>query len=269
MRVFRCVESEGGPPVHCRLVAGSAWEELRREGLSFHPTGRPVQPLRFLAPIAPSAVFCIGVNYSSHAKEFGHTQQAWPTTFMKSPASVVASGETVRLPRHLRSDKVDFEAELAVVVGNDFRNATKETALHHVLGYTCANDVSARDWQKEWGGTQWSRGKSFDTFCPLGPCLLTPDEVSDPQALGIRFRLNGETMQSASTAEMQFGVADILTFLSGSSTVPADAVILTGSPAGVGMARTPPRWLRPGDRMEVEIDGIGVLENRVDEEILP
>ena len=269
MRVFRCVESEGGPPVHCRLVAGSAWEELRREGLSFHPTGRPVQPLRFLAPIAPSAVFCIGVNYSSHAKEFGHTQQAWPTTFMKSPASVVASGETVRLPRHLRSDKVDFEAELAVVVGSDFRNATKETALRHVLGYTCANDVSARDWQKEWGGTQWSRGKSFDTFCPLGPCLLTPDEVPDPQALGIRFRLNGETMQSASTAEMQFGVADILTFLSGSSTVPADAVILTGSPAGVGMARTPPRWLRPGDRMEVEIDGIGVLENRVDEEILP
>lgn len=188
---------------------------------------------------------------------------------MKSPASVVASGETVRLPRHLRSDKVDFEAELAVVVGRPFRNAGKTDALAHVLGYTCANDVSARDWQKEWGGTQWSRGKSFDTFCPLGPCLLTPDEVPDPQALGIRFRLNGETMQSASTGDMQFGVAEILTFLSGSSTVPADAVILTGSPAGVGMARTPPRWLRAGDRMEVEIDGIGVLENPVAEEILP
>ncbi len=269
MRVFRCVQSEGGPPVHCIPLPNGNWEEVRREGLSFLPTGKPVRPLRFLTPIAPSAVFCIGVNYASHAKEFGHVQQAWPTTFMKSPASVVASGETVRLPRQLRSDKVDFEAELAIVVGRDFRNTSKDNALSHVLGYTCANDVSARDWQKEWGGSQWSRGKSFDTFCPLGPCLLTPDEVPDPQALGIRFRLNGETMQSASTAEMQFGIADILTFLSGSSTVPADAVILTGSPAGVGMGRTPPRWLKPGDRMEVEIDGIGVLENPVDEEILP
>lgn len=250
-------------------MPGGGWQEVRRDGVRFFDTGQIVKPLRFLAPIAPSAIFCIGVNYSSHAKEFGHTQQPWPTTFMKSPASVIASGETVRLPRRLRSDKVDFEAELAIIVGRDFRNAVKGEALSHVLGYTCANDVSARDWQKEWGGTQWCRGKSFDTFCPLGPCLLTPDEVPDPQALGIRFRLNGETMQSASTAEMQFGVADILTFLSGSSTLPSDALILTGSPAGVGMARTPPRWLRPGDRMEVEIDGIGVLENPVEEETLP
>ena len=269
MRVFRCVESEGGAPAHCRPLADGTWEEVRRDGLRFHPTGRRVYPARFLPPVAPSAVFCIGVNYSEHAREFGNEQRAWPTTFMKSPASVVGSGETVRLPRHLRSDKVDFEAELAVVVGRSFRNASRSDALSHVLGYTCANDVSARDWQKEWGGTQWSRGKSFDTFCPLGPCLLTPDEVPDPQALDIRFRLNGETMQSASTAQMQFGVAAILEFLSGSSTVPADAVILTGSPAGVGMARTPPRWLRPGDRMEVEIDGIGVLANPVDEETLP
>lgn len=269
MRVFRCVESPAGPAVHCRPLPDGGWEEVRRDGMRFQATGRRVTPSRFLTPVAPSAVFCIGVNYAAHAKEFGNGQREWPTTFMKSPASVIASGETVRLPRHLRSDKVDFEAELAVVVGRGFRNASREDALSHVLGYTCANDVSARDWQKEWGGTQWSRGKSFDTFCPLGPCLLTPDEVPDPQALGIRFRLNGETMQSASTAEMQFGVAEILVFLSGSSTIPADAVILTGSPAGVGMARTPPRWLRPGDRMEVEINGIGVLENPVDEEILP
>jgi 2-keto-4-pentenoate hydratase/2-oxohepta-3-ene-1,7-dioic acid hydratase in catechol pathway len=172
----------------------------------------------------------------------------------------------VLLPRHLRSDKVDYEGEIAVVVGADIRNATPAEALSKVLGYTCANDVSARDWQKERGGTQWSRGKSFDTFCPLGPCLLTADEVPDPSRLEIRLRLNGETMQEACASEMQFGVGDILSFLSGSSTVPAGSVILTGSPAGVGMARTPPRWLAAGDVMEVEIPGIGILRNPVAEE---
>jgi len=187
---------------------------------------------------------------------------------MKSPASVIASGETVRLPRHLRSDKVDFEAELAVIIGRDFRNATSENALSNVLGYTCANDVSARDWQKEWGGTQWSRGKSFDTFCPLGPCLLTADAVPDAQNLNIEFRLNGEVMQKANTSDMLFGIVEILVFLSGSSTVPANSVIITGSPAGVGMGRTPPRWLKPGDTMATEISGIGILENPVGEEVL-
>ena len=265
MRVFRLLESPNAPPVLAR-ESEEGWEEVNRQGLGFVATGRRFKGGKLLPPVASGPVFCIGVNYASHAKEFGHAQQAWPTVFHQSPASVVASGETVLLPRHLRSDKVDYEGEIAVVVGADIRNATPAEALSKVLGYTCANDVSARDWQKERGGTQWSRGKSFDTFCPLGPCLLTADEVPDPSCLEIRLRLNGETMQEACASEMQFGVGDILSFLSGSSTVPAGSVILTGSPAGVGMARTPPRWLAAGDVMEVEIPGIGILRNPVAEE---
>lgn len=265
MRVFRLLESPNAPAVHARPADGG-WEEVRREGPCFAPTGRRFRAGRILPPVDPRAIFCIGVNYASHAREFGHAQRQWPTVFHKSPASVIADGETIRLPRWLRSDKVDFEGEIAVVVGEDIRNASPEEALRKVLGYTCANDVSARDWQKEWGGTQWSRGKSFDTFCPLGPCLLTADEVPDPSRLEIRLRLNGETMQSASASEMQFGVGDILSFLSGSSTVPAGSVVLTGSPSGVGMARTPPRWLAPGDVLEVEIPGVGMLRNPVAEE---
>jgi 2-keto-4-pentenoate hydratase/2-oxohepta-3-ene-1,7-dioic acid hydratase in catechol pathway len=267
MRVFRFRDNLAGGDFLARETS-AGWEEVRREGLRFVPTGRKVEPGAPLPPVDPGVVFCCGVNYGAHAREFGSVQQAWPTIFLKNPASVIAHGESVRLPRHLRSDKVDFEAELAVVVGEAIRNATPAEALRKVLGYTCANDVTARDWQKEWGGTQWSRGKSFDTFCPLGPCLLTADEVADPQALGIRFRLNGEPMQDARTSEMQFGVGEILSFLSGSSTVPAGSVVLTGSPAGVGMARTPPRWLRAGDVMEVEIEGIGTLRNPVEEERL-
>ena len=267
MRVFRFKSRRDGAIGLAREVAGG-WEKVLRDGLRFVQTGRHAEPGEPLPPVEPRAIFCCGVNYGAHAREFGSAQQAWPTIFLKSPAAVIGHGETVRLPRHLRSDKVDFEAELAVVVGEDIRNATPAEALRKVLGYTCANDVTARDWQKEWGGSQWCRGKSFDTFCPLGPCLATPDEVPDPQALPIRFRLNGEVMQDARTSEMQFGVGEILSFLSGSSTLPAGSVVLTGSPAGVGMARTPPRWLRPGDVMEVEIGGIGVLRNPVAEEAL-
>jgi 2-keto-4-pentenoate hydratase/2-oxohepta-3-ene-1,7-dioic acid hydratase in catechol pathway len=268
MRVFRCVESQSSTPLYCFQQADKSWELLERDGVRFLPTGKTIKPSRFLTPVAPTAVYAIGVNYAAHAKEFGVAPQTWPTVFMKSTASVIASGETVRLPRHLRSDKVDYEAELAVIIGRDFRNATTENALSNVLGYTCANDVSARDWQKEWGGTQWSRGKSFDTFCPLGPCLLTADAVPDTQNLDIEFRLNGEVMQKANTSDMLFSVVQILVFLSGSSTVPANSVIITGSPSGVGMGRTPPRWLKLGDTMATEISGIGVLENPVGEEVL-
>lgn len=267
MRVFRFRDPKSRGEILARETP-SGWEEVRREGLRFAPTGRSVEPGEPLPPVEPRAIFCCGVNYGAHALEFGSPQQPWPTIFLKSPASVLAHGGTVLLPRHLRSDKVDFEAELAVVVGEPIRNATPAEALRKVLGYTCANDVTARDWQKEWGGSQWCRGKSFDTFCPLGPCLVTADAIPDPQDLAIRFRLNGETMQDARTSDMQFGVGVILSFLSGSSTVPAGSVVLTGSPAGVGMARKPPRWLRPGDVMEVDIEGVGVLRNTVAEEPL-
>lgn len=268
MRVHSFLDTRTGLAVRGIETTAGRWEEVRLENGGFARTGAEVVPGRALPAFAPTAIFCAGVNYADHAREFGSTQQAYPTVFMKNPGSLAAHGEDVRLPRFLRSDAVDYEAELAVVIGRACRNVRAEDALSHVLGYCCANDVSARDWQKEKGGGQWCRGKSFDTFCPLGPCLVTADEIPDPQTLAIRFRLNSEVMQSAHTSQMQFRVADLIAFLSGSSTLPAGSVILTGTPSGVGMARTPPRYLRPGDVMEVEIERIGVLRNPVTEEIV-
>lgn len=268
MKVYAFMDTLTGRPVQAVAEPEGTWRQVASHGGRFQPTTQVVSPGLPLPCVRPTAIFCAGVNYADHAKEFGAAQQPQPTIFMKSPASVVGHDATVRLPRFLRSDKVDYEGELAVVIARDCRNVTPAQALDYVLGYCCANDVSARDWQKEWGGGQWTRGKSFDTFCPLGPCLVTADEIPDPQALHLRFRLNGVQKQAAPTASMQFKVADLIAFLSGSSTLPAGAVILTGSPAGVGMAQVPPSWLRPGDVMEVEIDGIGILRNRVEEEIL-
>jgi 2-keto-4-pentenoate hydratase/2-oxohepta-3-ene-1,7-dioic acid hydratase in catechol pathway len=168
------------------------------------------------------------------------------------------------IPRQLVSTKVDFEGELAVVIGKTCRNATRENALSHVLGYTAANDVSARDWQKEWGGSQWCRGKSFDTFAPMGPWIVTSDEITDPNTLRITTRVNGEILQDSNTADMIFDVPSLIEFLSGDTTLEAGTIILTGTPEGVGMGRTPQRWLQPDDKVEVEIERIGALENPVE-----
>jgi 2-keto-4-pentenoate hydratase/2-oxohepta-3-ene-1,7-dioic acid hydratase in catechol pathway len=185
---------------------------------------------------------------------------------MKQPSAVQHPGAPILLPRALRSDEVDYEAELAVVIGKECRNATRASALDHVLGYTCANDVSARDWQKQGGGGQWCRGKTFDTFAPLGPCLVTRPDIPDPNALGIKCIVSGEVMQDWSTRDMIFDVPALIEFLSGSTTLMPGTVILTGTPHGVGMARKPPRWLRPGDTVTVEIERIGALTNPVQEE---
>jgi 2-keto-4-pentenoate hydratase/2-oxohepta-3-ene-1,7-dioic acid hydratase in catechol pathway len=167
------------------------------------------------------------------------------------------------LPRQLRSDKVDYECELAVVIGRTAKNVSRESALDYVFGYTAANDVSARDWQKEWGGGQWSRAKSFDTFCPLGPCLVTADEILNPNALRLSTKVNGEILQDWSTGDMIFDVATIIEFLSGDSTLLPGTTILTGTPHGVGMAANPPRWLGAGDVVEIEVEGVGTLRNPV------
>jgi 2-keto-4-pentenoate hydratase/2-oxohepta-3-ene-1,7-dioic acid hydratase in catechol pathway len=162
---------------------------------------------------------------------------------------------------------VDYEGELAVVIGKTCKNATRDNALSYVLGYTCANDVSARDWQREWGGGQYCRGKTFDTFAPIGPCITTADEIPDPQKLALKTTLNGKVMQDNSTAGMIFDVARIIEFLSGSTTLAAGSVILTGTPHGVGMAQDPQVWLQAGDVVSVEIEGIGELINPVFEEL--
>jgi 2-keto-4-pentenoate hydratase/2-oxohepta-3-ene-1,7-dioic acid hydratase in catechol pathway len=164
----------------------------------------------------------------------------------------------------MRSDEVDYECELAVVIGRPCKNVRREDALDYVLGYTCANDVSARDWQIKRGGGQWCRGKFFDTFAPLGPRLVTPDEIPDPNALKIATILNGERVQDWNTNDMIFGVPELIEFLSGSTTLVPGTVILTGTPHGVGMATKPePRWLRPGDSVSIEIEKIGTLTNHV------
>jgi 2-keto-4-pentenoate hydratase/2-oxohepta-3-ene-1,7-dioic acid hydratase in catechol pathway len=177
--------------------------------------------------------------------------------------SVQNPGEPILLPRHLHSDQVDYECELAVVIGRDCKNVSVEDALDYVLGYTCANDVSARDWQKNHGGGQWVKGKSFDTFCPLGPILVTADRIPNPQILPIRTILNGQIRQESFTGDMIFSVAEIIAFLSGSTTLQAGTVILTGTPPGVGVAADPPRFLNLGDEVVIEITGIGRMQNSV------
>lgn len=233
------------------------------------PTGETVAVKRILAPLGPTAIYGIGLNYRRHAAESGMAIPERPVLFMKGLNTLQHPDGPIELPTALRSDEVDYECELAVVIGRAAKNVAKENALDHVLGYCCANDVSARDWQLRWGGGQWNRGKCFDTFCPLGPWLVTPDEIPNPNALGIRTRLNGDTVQDWNTNDMIFGVAELIAFLSGSSTLLPGTVILTGTPHGVGMAAKPPRWLRAGDEVEIEIDGLGVLRNPVVNEPAP
>jgi len=253
-----------------------AWGEEHPDGTAstlrgdpftrFMQTAENVEMSRLLAPITPVSIFCIGLNYRQHAAETKAALPQFPVVFMKGANAVQHPGEPIVLPRWLASTKVDYECELAVVIGRTCKNVRRDDALDHVLGYTCANDVSARDWQKDGGGSQWCRGKTFDTFAPLGPALVTRDEISDPNMLRIRTMVNGEVLQDCSTADMIFDVPTIIEFLSASTTLPAGTVILTGTPHGVGMARQPPRFLQPGDVVAVEIEKIGTLSNPVIEE---
>jgi 2-keto-4-pentenoate hydratase/2-oxohepta-3-ene-1,7-dioic acid hydratase in catechol pathway len=229
-------------------------------------TGKAATVKKLLAPIDPAAILCIGLNYKKHAEEGGKPIPERPVLFMKLPSAVQNPGDPVVLPRKLRSDKVDYECELAVVIGRECKNATKANALDYVLGYMCGNDISARDWQIEWGGSQWCRGKTFDTFCPLGPCLVTADEIPNPNKLAIKTLLNGEAMQDWTTEDMIFDVATLIEFLSGSTTLKPGTVIMTGTPHGCGFARKPPVWLKAGDEVTVEIEKIGRLTNPVVEE---
>jgi 2-keto-4-pentenoate hydratase/2-oxohepta-3-ene-1,7-dioic acid hydratase in catechol pathway len=228
-----------------------------------HATGTTVSEFTLLAPMVPAAILCIGLNYREHAEEMNAKIPKFPILFLKNPSALLDPGAAIRIPRKLVSTQVDFEGELAIIIGKSCHNATRENALDHVLGYTVANDISARDWQKDWGGSQWCRGKSFDTFAPLGPSVVTTDEIPDPNTLRITTRVNGETLQDSNTGDMIFDVPALIEFLSGDTTLPVGTVIMTGTPSGVGVGRTPQRWLQPGDRVEVEIDGIGILSNPV------
>jgi len=212
-----------------------------------------------LAPLPrPGKVVAIGRNYRVHAEEEGVDPPPAPLVFSKWPSSVVGPGADIRWDPEL-TGQVDYEAELAVVIGRTARNVSEAEALDHVLGYTCLNDVSARDIQ--FGDGQWVRGKSLDTFCPMGPALVTADEVGDPQALAISCRVNDELVQDANTSRMYFSVAEIISYVSRSFTLEPGDVIATGTPSGVGVFRDPPRFLADGDVVTVEIERIGRLVN--------
>jgi 2-keto-4-pentenoate hydratase/2-oxohepta-3-ene-1,7-dioic acid hydratase in catechol pathway len=220
----------------------------------------PLADAQLLSPVPrPGKVICIGLNYRDHAAESKMPVPESPITFSKYVTSVTHPSSPVFLPRV--SQKVDYEAELAVVIGRRAKHVARAEAFEYVLGYTNFNDVSARDFQFADG--QWQRGKSCDTFAPIGPAIVTVDDVPDPHRLRIQLRLNGETMQDSTTAQLIFGVDQLISFLSETVTLEPGDIIATGTPPGVGFARKPPVFLKPGDLMEVEVEGLGVLSNPV------
>jgi 2-keto-4-pentenoate hydratase/2-oxohepta-3-ene-1,7-dioic acid hydratase in catechol pathway len=216
-----------------------------------------------LAPVVPPDILAIGLNYSLHAAEGRKEVPKVPLLFQKAGNSLNHPGHPIPLPKN--SSKVDYEGELAVVIGKAAKDVPRERALEYVFGYTCANDVSARDWQQDraLGGGQFTRGKSFDGFCPLGPWIVTADEIADPSACTIRTVINGVVMQDQGEETMVFDIPTLIESVSSTMTLRPGTVLLTGTPSGVGFARNPPVWLQPGDVVQVEIKGIGTLENPV------
>jgi 5-carboxymethyl-2-hydroxymuconate isomerase len=218
------------------------------------------EKLDLVAPVRPGKIIAVGLNYLDHIRETGAKRPERPLLFSVLPSSVVGPGDAIRFDPAL-TERVDWEVELAVVLGRRIKDVDRAGALDAVFGYTVANDVSARDLQQ--ADRQWTRAKSMDTFCPLGPVVVTADEIPDPQSLGLSTRVNGETMQRSTTAEMVFDVGDILAFASAYFTLEPGDVVLTGTPHGCGEFMTPKRSLRDGDIVEVEVEGIGVLSNPV------
>ena len=267
MRIFRYLDQAGKMGFGRFDEEGNTFLILQKSDGEFEATDQRITPFQFLTPIDFRCIYAIGLNYRAHAEETGLEIPKYPMVFMKAPTAAQNPGDPIVLPRYLRSDKVDYEAELGVVIGRPCKNVKPEEALSYVLGYVCANDVSARDWQKEKGGGQFCRGKTFDTFCPVGPCLATADEIPDPSKLTIRSFVNEEKMQESGTDDMIFDVPTLISFLSGSTTLLPGTLLLTGTPSGVGEARNPKRYLVPGDEVTVEIDGLGILTNPVVEEV--
>jgi 2-keto-4-pentenoate hydratase/2-oxohepta-3-ene-1,7-dioic acid hydratase in catechol pathway len=244
------------------LESGEAALDLAAKALAEAPLDAAfaLEGLTLKAPIPrPGKIIAIGQNYLSHTAEANAAASKYPIIFAKYNNTVIGLGEPIVIPK--LTQQVDYEGELAVVIGKRCKSLLVSEALACVGGYTLLNDVSARDYQHL--TSQWTVGKSFDTFAPMGPALITADEITDPQNLNLRVTIGGEELQSANTRDMIFSVAQLIATISAVMTLEPGDVIATGTPAGIGAARTPPRWLRPGDVVRVEIEGIGVLENPV------
>jgi 2-keto-4-pentenoate hydratase/2-oxohepta-3-ene-1,7-dioic acid hydratase in catechol pathway len=221
----------------------------------------PLKDLRLLAPIQnPPRIFCVGLNYRDHAVESKMEIPKVPTIFLKLPSALIGAGAVIRLPAI--SAQPDYEAEFAVVIGSGGRNITKEDWEKHVFGYTILNDVSARDIQL--ATSQWTLGKSFDTFAPLGPAIVTKDEIADPHQLSIRLSIDGEVLQESNTRELIFKLPELIAYISSITPLLPGDIISTGTPAGVGLGRKPQRWLKSGETVTIEIAGLGTLVNPVE-----
>jgi len=266
MKLIRFLAEGGNLPEYGILQADNTVETITGDPWfgAWQPSGKKKTVRKLLAPLQPSVILAIGLNFKAHAEETNQPIPSHPVLFMKSPYVTQNPLDPILIPTHLASTKVDYEAELVVIIGKECKNATRDNAMDFVFGYTCGNDVTARDWQKSFGGNQWCRGKSFDTFAPLGPCIVTKDEISDPQKLTLKAIVNNEVRQCSSTADHIFSVIDLIVFLSGSTTLPAGTVIFTGTPSGAGFAMQPPVFLKAGDRVTISIEGIGELTNPVE-----
>jgi 2-keto-4-pentenoate hydratase/2-oxohepta-3-ene-1,7-dioic acid hydratase in catechol pathway len=241
-----------------RAALIAADQALRNEKAHRYPTAST----RLLPPIPdPPKIVCLGLNYRDHAAESGAPIPKEPVLFSKYATALIGDGDAIVLPTV--SQEVDYEAELVIVIGKEGKNLKADRAMEHVAGYTIGHDVSARDWQLKKDQKQWMVGKTFDTFAPTGPHLVTADEVPDPHNLAIRLRLNGQTMQDSNTKQMIFPVSQVLAYLSQVFTLQPGDLIFTGTPPGVGFARKPPVFLKGGDVVEVEIETLGVLRNPV------
>jgi len=264
MKIVRFVSDDGRTyygafdserPDEARIIEGSIFEEI-----TVTETVKNIDQL--LPPLDPPNVFALGFSYGKHAQEVDVQYPENPVMFLKSTTSVIGYGTPIVLPK-AGPEEVDYEAELAIVIGKLVKNVSRENAKKYILGYTCANDVSARDWQFHKQKHQWARGKSFDTFCPIGPCIVTSDEIEDPDNLRVQSILNDTVMQDSTTSDMFYDIASILSDLSQSLTLLPGTIILTGTPAGVGFTREPPVFLRNGDSVTVRIEQIGDLTNPV------
>ncbi|MDO8123847.1 MAG: fumarylacetoacetate hydrolase family protein [Candidatus Hermodarchaeota archaeon] len=253
-----------GIPDIISLFNDNSLENSIEAALKGRIDAQPIDEMTLLAPIPrPTKIIAIGLNYRDHAEETGQQLPEAPILFSKPPTATIGHGANIIIPDG--ASQIDYEVELGVVIGKSGHNIPVDTALDYVGGYTVFNDVSARDYQFRDG--QWFRGKSFDTFAPMGPCLTLPDQIQDPQDLQMQLRLNGKTRQNSSTANMVFSVAELIADISQVMTLEPGDVIATGTPAGVGFKVKPkPVFLQPGDVVEAEIDGIGILRNPVEKD---
>jgi 2-keto-4-pentenoate hydratase/2-oxohepta-3-ene-1,7-dioic acid hydratase in catechol pathway len=263
MKLIRYLDHSGKIQYAAEQDGGA---HLRVEGDPFgksQVTRESANIAKILAPVVPVMIWCIGQNYGRHADEVGMSSGDYPVVFAKGANALQDPSASIIIPRGAGTAELDYEGELVVIIGKACKDVSRERALEYVAGYTCGNDVSARDWQLKRGGSQWCRGKSFDTFAPIGPCLVTADSLADPSGLGLRTTVNGRVLQDGNTRDMVRDVPALIEFLSQSTTLLPGTAIFTGTPHGVGMAQNPPLWLKDGDEVSVTIEKIGTLTSSV------